>query len=84
MVVEGEPLDALLEAADGAVLLVVGNRGRSLASSLFGSVSHGAVDRARCPLAVVHSAEQRDMRQESQWHQGHEQLSQRQRKGVVA
>jgi len=50
----GTALQGLLRAASGARLLVVGNRGRSAAVRRFlGSVSHGAVDHAPCPVAVV-------------------------------
>ncbi len=52
----GRPLDGLLHAAGGARLLVVGDRGQNPATrAVLGSVAHGAVDRADCPLAVVHA-----------------------------
>ena len=45
---------ALLEASDGAFVLVVGDRGLSgLKSVLLGSVSHHVVHRASCPVLVV-------------------------------
>jgi nucleotide-binding universal stress UspA family protein len=51
----GRPLPGLLRAADGAKLLVVGDRGRGRAvRALLGSVSHGAVDHAVCPVAIAH------------------------------
>ena len=53
-VVQGEPAAVLLAAAEGADLLVVGNRGRgSLAQALLGSTSARVSDRAQCPVVVV-------------------------------
>ncbi|MCW6006226.1 universal stress protein [Micromonospora sp. CPCC 205371] len=50
----GRALPALLRAAAGARLLVLGARGHGVAArALLGSVSHGAVDRAAGPVAVV-------------------------------
>jgi nucleotide-binding universal stress UspA family protein len=49
----GRPLDGLLRAARGARLLVVGDHGRVVPQRLLGSVCHGAVARAKCPVAVV-------------------------------
>ncbi len=52
--VDGDPAQALEEAAEGAELLVVGSRGRSaIASVLLGSVSKHCVDHAPCPVVVV-------------------------------
>ena len=52
----GEPAAALIAAAEGADLLVVGNRGRgSLAQALLGSTSAKVSDRAPCPVVVVRS-----------------------------
>lgn len=46
--------DALVSAAEGADLLVVGSSGKSgLASVLLGSVSRHVVSHARCPVVVV-------------------------------
>lgn len=56
-VVQGDPADVLLAAAETADLLVVGNRGRgSFAQALFGSISARVSDRAHCPVVVVHAA----------------------------
>jgi nucleotide-binding universal stress UspA family protein len=50
----GDPASVLVEAAGDAGLVVVGSRGRgSLASLFLGSVSHGVVHGARCPVLVV-------------------------------
>jgi nucleotide-binding universal stress UspA family protein len=54
-VYHGGPVPALLRAAAGARLLVVGDRGRSaVARRLLGSVSQGVVARANGPVAVAH------------------------------
>ncbi|MET9342896.1 universal stress protein [Nonomuraea sp. NPDC003804] len=49
------PIIALVTAAKRAGLLVVGSRGRGgvKSAALLGSVSHGVLHRARCPVAVV-------------------------------
>jgi len=53
-VAEGSPGRALVEAAKGAELLVVGSRGRGgFAGALFGSVSLHCVSHAPCPVVVV-------------------------------
>jgi nucleotide-binding universal stress UspA family protein len=53
-VVQGDATDALLDACEGADLLVVGNRGRgSFTQALLGSTSGKVSDRAPCPVVVV-------------------------------
>lgn len=55
-VVELNAAQALLEAADGADLLVVGSRGHGgFASALLGSVSQHCVTHATCPVLVLRS-----------------------------
>lgn len=50
----GSPVMALTEASAHADLVVVGSRGHSqLRSALLGSISHGVVNHAHCPVAVV-------------------------------
>jgi len=53
-VVWGNPVAMLRQAGEDSGLLVVGNRGRSIARSmLLGSVSHGVLHHAPCPVAIV-------------------------------
>lgn len=53
-VVCGHPVQALVNAATGADLLVVGSRGAGGFSRMFlGSVSSGVVHHAHCPTVVV-------------------------------
>jgi nucleotide-binding universal stress UspA family protein len=54
VLVQEYPSKALLHAAEGAALLVVGSRGRGgFSGLLLGSVSHNCVQRARCPVVVI-------------------------------
>lgn len=51
---EGNAAQVLLEAADGADLLVVGSRGHGgFAEALLGSVSQACVHHAPCPVVVI-------------------------------
>jgi len=56
-VMEGNAAQVLREAAAGADLLVVGNRGHgALAEALLGSVSQECVQRAMCPVLVIRNS----------------------------
>ena len=58
-VVEGNAAQVLLDASDGADLLVVGSRGHGgFAEALLGSVSQHCVHHARCPVVVIRGQEQ--------------------------
>lgn len=51
----GSPRTALLEAAAGAQLLVIGSRGRGgMKDMSLGSVAHAILHHAPCPVAVLH------------------------------
>jgi nucleotide-binding universal stress UspA family protein len=53
-VLEGNPAQVLLDAADGADLLVVGSRGHGgFTEALLGSVGQHCVHHARCPVVVI-------------------------------
>jgi nucleotide-binding universal stress UspA family protein len=52
--IEGHPAEVLLEEAESADLIVVGNRGHGgFASLVLGSISHQVVQHATCPVLVV-------------------------------
>ncbi|MEU4293386.1 universal stress protein [Kribbella sp. NPDC026596] len=54
-VVHSHPVQALLDGADGAELIVVGSRGRGgFTGMVLGSVSQAVLRHAPCPVAVVH------------------------------
>lgn len=51
---EGNAPQILLDAADGAEMLVVGSRGHGgFAGALLGSVSQHCVHHARCPVVII-------------------------------
>jgi nucleotide-binding universal stress UspA family protein len=53
----GHPAQALVDAAKGAELLVVGSRGRgAFTAALLGSVANYCVQHAPCPVVVVRGA----------------------------
>ncbi len=59
-VVEGIPARVLLDAAQGADLLIVGNRGHGgFTEALLGSVGQHCVQHAPCPVVVIRGAEVR-------------------------
>ncbi|MET9392936.1 universal stress protein [Streptomyces sp. NPDC006624] len=54
VLVEGDPSEALIQASEGAELLVVGRRGRgAFARAMLGSVSQRCAQHAFCPVVVV-------------------------------
>ena len=54
---EGNSARVLLDAADGAELLVVGSRGHGgFTEALLGSVSQACVHHARCPVVIIRAA----------------------------
>lgn len=53
-IVQAPPVAALVQAAEGAELVVVGSRGRGgLTRLLLGSVSHGVLQALPCPVVVT-------------------------------
>jgi nucleotide-binding universal stress UspA family protein len=57
VVIRGYPAEVLIDAAEGAGLLVVGSRGRGgFASALLGSVSQHCAHHATCPLVIIRAA----------------------------
>ncbi|MDP9868298.1 MULTISPECIES: universal stress protein [Streptosporangium] len=58
-VVCGHPVAVVCEASEAADLVVVGSRGLGrLSSAVLGSVSHGILHHARCPVAIVPAREE--------------------------
>lgn len=52
---EGYPAKVLLDASDGALMLIVGSRGHGgFAGILLGSVSASVAEHATCPVLVIH------------------------------
>ncbi|UXY31743.1 universal stress protein [Streptomyces sp. HUAS TT20] len=52
--VQGNPVDVLLRAAEGAEILVVGSHGRGgFARALLGSVSQHLAQHANCPVVII-------------------------------
>ncbi|WP_344866257.1 universal stress protein [Planomonospora alba] len=52
--VMGHPVQALIDASEAADLVVMGSHGRGALAGLFlGSVSHGVLHHAACPVAVI-------------------------------
>jgi len=57
-VAEGDPAQVLVDASDGADLLVVGSRGHGgFTEALLGSVSQHCVHHAHCPVVVIRGQE---------------------------
>lgn len=53
-IVQSSPVAALVQAAEGAEMLVVGSRGRGgISRLLLGSVSHGVLQALPCPVVVT-------------------------------
>jgi nucleotide-binding universal stress UspA family protein len=57
--IEGNGAQVLIDASDGAELLVVGSRGHGgFTEALLGSVSQHCVHHARCPVVVIRYQDQ--------------------------
>jgi nucleotide-binding universal stress UspA family protein len=58
LVIFGHPAQVLLDAADGADLLVVGSRGHGgFAEAMLGSVGQHLVHHAPCPVVIIRGKE---------------------------
>jgi nucleotide-binding universal stress UspA family protein len=59
--IEGHPAEVLVEASEGADLLVVGSRGHGgFIGMLLGSVSQHVLAHARCPVVVIRDPQPHD------------------------
>ncbi|CNE42077.1 Universal stress family protein [Mycobacterium tuberculosis] len=64
-IVTGAPRQVLIDAADGARLVVVGSRGLGgFRGLLLGSVSQALIHHAPCPVVVVHASSESDVQGE--------------------